>query len=151
MTEQDRAFLDRIKQHLRKKGDFVKVSDIHPGEWSKVCFTAAGARDDAIWTVAEFEKIDRGQVEVINRPKNQASHGDMFDWGIYFFYPPNKIEYFRLFNGYAFPSQLKAKTDDYRCVIRRDAYFFATTDMTKEDYTNEYLSIQLTEYEKEKK
>ncbi|MEW8026285.1 MAG: hypothetical protein AB2806_00900 [Candidatus Thiodiazotropha sp.] len=148
MTEQDHAFVRKIKQHLKKKGDVVKISDIHPGNWTKVCFTAAGAKDDAVLSLAEFEQIDQRLIKVLNRDRDETNHIDMFDWGIYFFYPPSSIEYFKIFNAEMLPSKVGGIRDEYSCVRKENAYFVSKSDPKKNKYRDDYITIQITEMKK---
>jgi hypothetical protein len=148
MQQQDREFVAKIKEHLKHKGDNVRVSDIHPGEWTKVCFTVAGAAHNAVRTVAKMGGVDFNLVKVINRKNSEASHSDMFDWGIYFFYPPHSLEYFQIFNGDTYPSQIGAVKDQYGCARKEYAYFIAKNDQGPGKYRKNYLDIQLTEMEK---
>lgn len=150
MTEQDFAFIAKVKERLKHKGDIVRVSDIHPGDWKKVCFTLAGARNDVLRVVSGSENVNESQIKVSNRKRSDAGHGDMFEWGIYFFYPPNVIEYFRIYNGDTYPDQLHAMADKYGCVAKEFAHFKAMSDQRPNKYRPDSLTIQLTEIKKGK-
>ncbi len=42
ISEQDYALMRKIKQHLKKQGDSIKVSEIHGGDWKEVCTSGYG-------------------------------------------------------------------------------------------------------------
>ncbi|AEP09706.1 hypothetical protein MICA_1388 [Micavibrio aeruginosavorus ARL-13] len=151
MTKQDREFSTKIKDHIKMKDEVIRVSEIHPGNWERVCFTAAGAEGDAIRSVSEFKNIEANNLIVINRERSDTRHGDMFEWGIYFYYPPNKIEYFRIDNSDMYPNQLGATADDYACASYENAYFKAMQDERVNKSGNVYLNIQLTNIRREKR
>lgn len=151
MTRQDHEFAAKIKEHIKMKDEMIRVSEIHPKNWERVCFTAAGAEGDAIRAVSEFKNIEANSLIVTNRERSDARHGDMFEWGIYFYYPPNKIEYFRIDNNDMYPNQLGAITDDYACVSRENAYFKATQSAKVKKSGDIYLDIQLTEINQKKR
>jgi hypothetical protein len=114
--------------HLKEDGDIIKVANIHPGDWEKVCFTHGdGSGDDALDAISEFTGLKNSELEVINRRRDDTRWVEDFDWGIYFLYPPNRVEYFVMSNvkvaqGGAHPS------DEFHCVPKHSAYFQVHTE-----------------------
>lgn len=142
MQPQDREFVAKIKKHLVRAGDEIKVSDIHKGDWEKVCFTAAGASYDAVDAVAELAKVPRSAVQGMNRPLSEMRHGDDFDWGIYFFYAPDKIEYFEISLSVMEPSGVP---EGDGCAGRQQAYFVAREVVSGEKHSGGFLRLVLKE------
>lgn len=126
---------------MREEGDVVKVSNIHPGNWTDVCFTSVGhSRAHSITnTVAEYKNVDRSAVISMNRDASDLTHGDMFFWGIYFISPPADIEYFRLNHKAFYPDRDQSEANTYRCMKKDDAYFKISSISDEEDL----LFIQL--------
>lgn len=150
MDEQDHAFVAKIKKHLKNEGDRIKVSEINQGYWSKVCFTQAGDSlgGDSFTSASEIQNIDKRLMVPMNRSKYEMEYSE-FDWGIYFIYPPNGVEYFNIFNHDMFPRRHKEDgLDDYGCVVKDEAYFVAAKDIQKNEYRDNYLLIKLTRIEK---
>ncbi|MEW8026282.1 MAG: hypothetical protein AB2806_00885 [Candidatus Thiodiazotropha sp.] len=145
MTEQDHAFVNKIKQHLKKKGDVVKVSDIHPGDWVKVCSTGYGTYGDALNVVSEFSGIRKDLLEVKDSGNKDTTYTDELDWGIYFYYPPNKVEYFSIYRDEILPNSINAIKDDYSCVTKNRAYFIAMSNRDKKGKRDDFIFMQLSE------
>lgn len=125
MQPQDIAFVGKIQQTLKSEGNRIKVSELHQGDWQRVCFTAMGAKDDAVQAISEAEGIPESDVDVINRPRSEAGHGDDFDWGIYFFYAPNKIEYFEISLSVMAAGSFSREALHTKCANKDQAYFVA--------------------------
>jgi hypothetical protein len=94
--DDDKAFVAKIKTHLQDVGDTVKVADIHPGEWEEVCINPVGVYGNP---GVRYIRHDDGsdswhKIEVINGPKATMANDRI--WGIYFRYPGDKIEYYRI-------------------------------------------------------
>lgn len=145
-TQQDRDFIEKIRVAIQEQNGLIKLSDLHGGDWAKVCFTAAGARSNTINSISQSEHISTSDVQVINRKKHEAQHGDMFEWGIYFFYPPNEIEYFVISNDIAYPNQIDAETDKSGCVPQQYAYL-KNVSPGANNHKSDFLHLQLTAIE----
>lgn len=144
MAEQDRAFIEKIKQHIKKKGDVVKVTDIHPGDWTKVCFTVGdGVNDDALDVVSLFSGLEKKDLKVINRKKSATSFVDDFDWGIYFFYPPDKVEYFVIPHNQIIQGGVRPH-NKFECSEKENAYFQSSTDLMQRGAIHNYFRMNIT-------
>jgi hypothetical protein len=141
---QDQQFIAKIKKQLKQEGDVVKVIDVHPGNWEKVCFTSGdGSGDDALDAVSRFTGINKKQLEVINRDRSDTRWVEDFEWGIYFFYSPNIVEYFSISNksmarGGAYPA------DAFACVSNKEAQFLAHTEHQIDKDRKNYFRLSLT-------
>ncbi len=121
--QKDLQFISKIKEHLDKKGDIVRVSDIHPGDWIKVCFTYGGmSTGNIIDDISRITRIDKRDFEIINRSKADVSYVDDFDWGVYFFHAQNKIEYYSIRNSHLIRG-VALNSDDLNCLKKEDAFF----------------------------
>lgn len=125
MQPQDVAFVHKIERALKVERDRVRVAKLHEGDWQKVCFTTMGAKYDAVAAISEDTGIHESELEVINRPKSEARHGDDFDWGIYFFYTPNKIEYYEISLSVMAQGAFSSEIIATGCAKRDNAYFVA--------------------------
>lgn len=145
MSAQDREFVNKIKKHLKNKGDTIKISDIHPGEWILVCLTNdSGFGGDVLELAHEDLKIEKTAIEIINRPVYQASFMKDFDWGIYFVYPPNKIEYF-VISEYALGQGSVWASGP--CATKESAYLVTSTGQWKMNDTEDYMNISVEDRE----
>lgn len=132
LGEQDRDFISLIKNSLKKKGDIVKVSDIHTGEWSYVCVHPISSYSNIRRGISEWAQIAIEDVEVIN---NVNTYADDHVWGIYFYYPPNKAEYYRI------PWYEIYQTGRYFCAEKESAYFKITGDFKNREFVNLVSSV----------
>lgn len=121
MREQDHEFLEKIKTHLKVMGDEVVVSDIHPGEWLKVCFTNPGAYSNPVLGMARTYGLEEKDIRVINRDRDEVYHGDDFKWGIFFIYSKSEIEYFVIGNSRM--SRFNIRRKDHGCLSKEEAAF----------------------------
>lgn len=144
MTDQDRALVNKIKQHIKKKWDVVRVTDIHPGDWEKVCFTVGdGVGDDALDQVSGFSGLEKKDLKVINRNKRDTQFVEDFEWGIYFFYPPDKVEYFSIPNNQIFQGAV-VPYNPYECAEKENAYFESSTDPVQNGSVSNYFRMNIT-------
>lgn len=135
----------KIKQHIKKKGDSVRVSDIHPGDWTKVCFTIdSGVGGEGYDTAAWVLGVHEDEIRVINRPRDETKFLEDFGWGIYFIYPPNKIEYFRIDKVQMVRGAAPGR---HECADKERAFF--TTGTNGRRWENGELQILLSIREKE--
>lgn len=92
-TVQDRQFIRHLKESLRNVGDRASVATIHPGEWTEVCINPIGTNSNIEVELVEGVGLRPNGVDVVNGANTYA---DDNVWGIYFRYPGNKVEYFRI-------------------------------------------------------
>lgn len=148
---QDKAFIATVKQHLQKEHDTVLASTLHSGGWEAVCVNPLGA-----YASIEVDHIpDVGfrpnKLEIINGPTSTYANDKV--WGIYFRYPGNKIEYYRIpvnqMNGYY---EGHEKTSN--CVSRALAQFIVSGDLSEwtdsestKRVAEDFIEIKLIESE----
>lgn len=143
--KQDDKFVHSIKSQLKNVSDFVKVSDLYPGEWSKVCFARCGiGKVNPLKAVAEYANIGLQDIVVINRKKSDVRYVNDFDWGIYFFTAPNEVEYFLIKNSQMLPRPDDFNVDDYGCVTNDKAYFFVRSIHMEKKTNKERYYLGLT-------
>lgn len=106
--ESDRIFIKSLKANLQQEGDSKMVSLVYPGNWLEVCI------HNRFGFSADHTTIDKG--EIINRSRGDTYADDEY-WGIYFIYPKDKIEYFKIPMFEIFPKGLDT------CHKKNNAYF----------------------------
>ncbi|MCB1681219.1 MAG: hypothetical protein KDI65_04730 [Alphaproteobacteria bacterium] len=104
MRSTDAALLQKIKISLKKTGNIVKVSDIHPGTWVSVCAAGPGYESleyDPRWAVisnskrsGKSQEIKREDIKVINQSGNKVKKISPRDMALIFIYDPHSIEVF---------------------------------------------------------
>jgi hypothetical protein len=123
LQEQDYAFMQTVKSNLKKVGDRVKLADIHPGDWIKVCATPGGYDDNLAWTPDPDGEGGTASI-VLNGSYPYVT--DAYDESaIIFYYGKNEdgleqIEIFRSTPGQG-TYEHTVFTDD-NCLSREDAY-----------------------------
>ncbi len=137
LTEQDYAFMEKIKANLHEVGDTVMVADIHPGDWEDVCVERGGF-DSGLWGFAE----DRENVVIINDAYPRVT--DRYsDSAVVFRHSDTELEIYRMIPKYMSYSRnhrdipKDAKTT---CIKREDAYFEL---LWNEDLREKPLNIQI--------
>jgi hypothetical protein len=137
VTAQDKEFINKIKNHLKKEGDIVKVSDIYPGDWEYVCANEKNRRaedlighifldpsrqdnKDPILNLGIGDSEYAKNVEVLNTKSTIANN---LNWGIIFFYPPNKIQYFHIPNAIYYHA-------GGNCTDKKNAFFELKTSQS---------------------
>lgn len=93
-SKTDQKFIDSIQAHLKEPGDWAKLSDIHPGNWAKVCFVPSMSLSGGN-TRKSVKKIFGIQTEDINLPNGIPFASD-WNSAAMFFYPPNTVEGFEI-------------------------------------------------------
>lgn len=79
LTKSDKAFIAQLEQHLKEPGDTVRVSDVHPGEWTLVCAITGYERPSRV--VAAALLSDEKQLQFVDSHDYLASD-DL--WGFAF-------------------------------------------------------------------
>jgi len=134
ITAQDYEFIAKIKDHLKKKGDVIKVENVFPGEWTRVCINPIGMYSNIEVTFVEGEGLRSNGIEIIN---GADTYSNDYVWGIYFLYPSNKAEYYRITKN-EMTGHL-ANIDDF-CVDKRLAYLEVTEDISAWDNRNQLIN-----------
>ena len=115
MNAEEKALFQKIKSNLHVKGDRILLTNVHDGDWLSACINPTD-----VFSSMELETVTVKNVTVINGAVPMSGEAD---WGLYFVYPDNKIEY------YAFPND-KILSDTSRgwpgegknCAKRENAY-----------------------------
>jgi len=125
LQKQDYVFLEKLKEHLPEKNDMIKVSDIHPGDWKKVCVISGGYNENRALQRNRDGSI-RFEIEVINGadPYISEFHNNS---AIYFLYGDseerlNRTEIYKMTKNLASYSTLEKP-----CFDKKNAYFLANT------------------------
>ncbi len=133
VSEEDTAFMDKIAEKLKKPGDVVMVSDIHPGDWEFVCPVTDYTHVDkkAAWKL----EIIPEKIVFLKNQKDWSALGGM--WALAFVYEPNKVEYFRIH-----PDRFPYRTGD--CVQKKNS----SLKLVPTTFKNEMPGIEITETQK---
>lgn len=138
---QDQKFVEKVKTYLVEKGDSAKVSEMHAGNWQEVCFVRSGVGTERpLRGIANLYGLSVDEVEVINRGKKSVKYTEEFGWGIYFYYEPNQIEFYKI--NYSQMLARPKNLDNYDCAKRETAYFFRPND--KKDASSERFYLGFT-------
>ena len=115
MSPQEKALFRKITSNLNKVGDQIAITNIHQGDWISACLNPTD-----VFSSMEHEAVTIKDVTVMNDKYPMSGEAD---WGLYFVYPGNKIEY------YAFPNnKILADTsrgwysENKNCAKRENAY-----------------------------
>lgn len=95
MEVQDHRFVEKLKKAFETEGNIIKVSDVHDGEWAKVCHTTFGARSDAIQIASRFTGLEKEEIIVRNRKRADTKHSDDYGFGFYFFMLQTRLNFLR--------------------------------------------------------
>jgi hypothetical protein len=108
--------MDKIKSSLDKVGDTVKVSDVHSGNWQKVCIYGGGYDQNlaSSWEPNNSHKADKA---ITN--KNNPFISEKYDESaIVFFYGENEIEIYRMT-----PDKMAYQNGMDSCYSSENSYF----------------------------
>lgn len=84
LQEQDYIILENLKQAIPNKGDVIKVSDFHPGDWLKVC-THSGGYNYNLAIYRSENGDEKYELDVINNADSWV-YDDYSDQALYFYY-----------------------------------------------------------------
>lgn len=142
LGKQDYVFAEKIKKHLRKTGDFVKISDIHPGNWVKVCAYGTGINANLKQVVASIQEAPLSEVTVLNDSFHYVTE-KYDDSAILFIYEPARVEIFRML-----PQKITYAGNDYQygCRNQSDAYFLASRKREETDF-GDYAMVRIVSRE----
>lgn len=133
-------FVQTIKQHLKKEGDWIKVADVYPGDWSHVCALESESLGGGYSQEAVRERFKISYEYDLNLPYGVVSTSDS-NWGVMFFYPPNKVEALYIHNKLIFGSAYRERHDPLypACQSHENAIFLLRNGPI--DPTPRYLTL----------
>lgn len=127
LKKQDYEFSERLKAQLDGPGDSVRVADVHPDGWTKVCTVGMGY--DASLKHFAASALNVPEKELSVRTETLPFISDRYDdSAVIFFYEPAEIEIYRML-----PSDLVywSRRDGDACLERDDAHFRVKTDRSR--------------------
>ncbi len=143
ITEDDYAFMAKVKERLKKPGDYIKVSDIHPGEWIQVCAGGGGYNTNfaSRWNPKGPDLPDK---KVLNDADPTVS--DKYDESaIIFDYDPETIEVYRMTPDkivYWGSKGCHEKADAYLVVVS-DENEFSEENRKRIGIPDDYITIEV--------
>lgn len=143
----DKKFILNLKSFLKQQGDYVHVAEVHPSDWVSVCFNPIGSYSNIQGLFVEGVGF-KSQNRKIKGDKNTYADDDV--WGIYFLYPNNEVEYFRIPRQEIYSGIIEGSDD--LCAERSQAYLKVVGDFNHRNFTNTqsnvvgtYIEISLIE------
>ncbi|WP_141232942.1 hypothetical protein [Pseudomonas sp. Irchel 3A7] len=93
-NQHEKKLIESIQTHLKNPGDWAKLSDIHPGNWTEVCFIPSMSTSGA-GSEKRARTIFSIKTEKVNFPNGIPNASDWNSVAM-FFYPPNTVEGFEV-------------------------------------------------------
>lgn len=154
ISKKDYEFVALLKEHLKRKGDMVDISEIHPGDWKRVCAFDGGYNANlALYTDSEDGNKKRWRKIVGNsRPYISDKYNET---AISFYYDENVVEIFRMTPNHIL---FLGAGENHVCLEKNGAKFVVvgdTTLMTSEAFevtnkSKDFIKIKLLSTEKMK-
>ena len=121
-NKRERALITSITTHLKEPGDWVMLSEIHPGTWTQVCVHPSMSLSGTLTREILANKFG---VSDLRFPNGIASSSDG-QWVLMFFYPPNTLDMFTVPTKALFASVSMKDRDEQLpgCRTKNEAVFF---------------------------
>ena len=132
ISQRDYEFMAKVKENLRKPGDVVKISDIHPGDWTQVCVEMGGVNNNLKASVAAMLGVSESEMIVDHDAKTAIRDEDRTS-AIIFIYPPARMEVYRMTS-----DKLAYMIKESSCLDQKDAYLKHSGDR-KNSFSEETL------------
>lgn len=121
--QQGRLFIDLLQSRLTVSGDWVRVADVYPGDWTHVCVRQSDSLGGHVNHQVLRQLFNLPPKTPLDLPFGTVSTSD-WNWGITFFTPPNRFESLSIptdqILGYAFKN---VHQDFDACVRNSEAAF----------------------------
>lgn len=117
----------QINRNLKQPGERVKVNELHPGDWTKVCARSSTSTGGA-YSVNDLERQFQVMPPDTLRFPNGVPAASDWHWILLFFYPPNTVEMFAVPTDTMFGHVFAGSREDFHgpCRSHEEAILYRT-------------------------